>query len=196
METLVERNLKIRRLIQIVRAAREEIRIIEGEGVEEIKFGLFPVLKSDREKIIQISLEDIRCLRQKNLLPNVRDRGKRGKPIENKGYYYSNKEKSFIVVTKGKKILRAKNEEEARVIGAKVQALRKEGLSIEAIREQVGGIREHRNSKLTWEQVRQVRNLCSQGVKQSALANRFEVRESTISDIITGKSWKESENAE
>ena len=47
----------------------------------------------------------------------------------------------------------------------------------------------HHNAKLTKDKVSMIRFLCSMGVKQKFLANRFGVDPSSISNIIRGKNW-------
>lgn len=51
------------------------------------------------------------------------------------------------------------------------------------------------NSKLTWPQVREIRDRCSRGEKQKDIALLFGVSTSTISWIATGQQWKEKGEA-
>lgn len=48
------------------------------------------------------------------------------------------------------------------------------------------------NAKLTWEEVREIRSLYVRGqISQTTIANRFNVPQTTISGIISGRKWIE-----
>lgn len=51
------------------------------------------------------------------------------------------------------------------------------------------------NAKLTWEIVREMRSLWSQGGKQTHIAKRFGVRQTDVSRIVNNKAWKEQHEA-
>ena len=46
------------------------------------------------------------------------------------------------------------------------------------------------NGKLGWDGATEVRRLHAEGVSQAEIARRFKMDQSTISDVVTGKSWK------
>jgi hypothetical protein len=46
-------------------------------------------------------------------------------------------------------------------------------------------------ARLTWEQVREIRRLHSEGMAQNALAKKFEINTMSICSIVNHKQWKE-----
>jgi predicted XRE-type DNA-binding protein len=49
-------------------------------------------------------------------------------------------------------------------------------------------------SKLTSEQVQEIRRLWREGVNQKVIAKKFRITQAAVSDIITGKNWKHLPN--
>ena len=47
------------------------------------------------------------------------------------------------------------------------------------------------NSKITWEQVREIRTLAAIGLSYRLIGNRFGIGKRTVADIVVGISWKE-----